>query len=201
MRRLRKSLATSWRFKWLLAEAFGRLVVTSVLRVLPLPGRAQILLRAHRVLSHQHRAVPGSEEMCRAVEMAAHFVPGATCLVKAQVACAMLNRFGYDAEVRIGVLKKSASLKAHAWVKCDGVVVMGYAGNQYVELPKLAPDAATAALPGALSGNASFLLSRRTTGLNARGPSSGLATQRGAWQLDPHERAEQPDQTLDGTHS
>ena len=47
--------------------------------------------------------------------------------MKAQVGSAMLHRFGYAAEIKIGVLKKSSNLEAHAWVECDGVVVMGTA--------------------------------------------------------------------------
>ena len=147
MKRLRKFLASPRRFQWLLVEAYARLGIASLLRLLP--GGAKLLMRKHPLSLQSRRAAPSCEEICRGVEITARFVPGATCLVKSQVACAMLNRFGYAAEVKIGVLKKSANLQAHAWVKCDEVVVMGYAGNQYVELPKLAPDAEKAALPGA----------------------------------------------------
>lgn len=149
MRRLRKVLASPLRFKWLLAEALVRLGVASVFRFLPLPRRAQFLMRAHRVLSQPRRVAASSEEICRAVGVTARFIPGATCLVKAQVGCAMLNRFGYAAEIRIGVLKKSSNLEAHAWVECDGLVVMGEAGNQYVELPKIVPAAGKLELPRA----------------------------------------------------
>jgi hypothetical protein len=149
MRRLRKFWASPLRFKWLLAEALVRLGVASMLRFLPPPRRAQFLMRAHRVLSQPRRAAPSSEEICRAVDVAARFMPSATCLVKAHVGCAMLNRFGYAAEIRIGVLKKSSNLEAHAWVECDGLVVMGEAGNQYVELPKIVPAAGKLELPRA----------------------------------------------------
>jgi hypothetical protein len=57
--------------------------------------------------------------------------------VKAQVGCAILNRFGYAAEIKIGVLKHSSNFKAHAWVECDGLVVMGNSGKQYTEMPKM----------------------------------------------------------------
>jgi hypothetical protein len=59
----------------------------------------------------------------------------------------MLNRFGYAAEIRIGVLKKSANLEAHAWVEREGCVVIGSAGTQYVELPRLAASTGKPALP------------------------------------------------------
>jgi hypothetical protein len=135
MRRLHKLWASPPRFKGLLAEALARLSVLTVCKLLPLPGRAQWLMRAHRV-SPPRPAAPSSEEICRAVDIAARFVPGATCLVKAQAGSAMLNRFGYPAEIKIGVWKKSSNLEAHAWVECDGLVILGATENRYVESPE-----------------------------------------------------------------
>lgn len=139
MRRLRKLWASPRRFKALLAEAFVRLWALTVFRFLPVPGRAQRLTRGHQV-SQPRRAPPSYEEICRVVEVAARFVPGTSCLVKAQVGSAMLHRFGYAAEIKIGVLKESSDLKAHAWVECEGRVALGATENQYVELLKTAPD-------------------------------------------------------------
>ena len=138
MRRLRKLWASPWRFKALLAEAFMRLWALTVLRFLPVPGRAQRLTRDHQV-SQARRAAPSFEEVCHAVDIASCYVPGATCLVKAQAGSAMLNRFGYAAEIKIGVLKESSELKAHAWVEWEGRVVLGTTGSQYVELSKTTP--------------------------------------------------------------
>jgi hypothetical protein len=149
VQRLRKFWASPLRFKWLLAEALVRLGVASVLRFLVMPCRAQFLMQAHRVLSQPRRAASSSEEISRAVDVAARFVPGATCLVKAQVGCAMLNRFGYAAKIRLGVLKNLSKLEAHAWVECDGLVMMGDTGNQYVELPAMEPAAGKLELPRA----------------------------------------------------
>ena len=149
MRRLHKLLASPLRFKWLLAEALVRIGAATVFRFLALPRRAQFLMRAHRVSLQPRRATPSSEEICRAVDVIGRFIPGATCLVKAQVGCAMLNRFGYAAEIKIGVLKSSSNLEAHAWVECDGVVVLGDTGNHYVEMPTMAPAAGKLELPGA----------------------------------------------------
>jgi transglutaminase superfamily protein len=146
MRRLHKLWSSPLRFKGLLAEALVRLWVCTMFRFLPLPGRAQWLMRAHPV-SQLRTAPPSSEEICRAVDIAARFVPGASCLVKAQVGSAMLNRFGYAAEIKIGVLKKSSNLEAHAWVECEGLVVLGATGNQYVELLKTVPAAGKLDLP------------------------------------------------------
>ena len=146
MRRLRKLWASQRRFKALLAEAFVRLWLLAMLRFLPVPGRAQWLMRTHRV-SQPRRAAPYWGEICRAVDVAARFVPGATCLVKAQAGSAMLNRFGYAAEIKIGVAKQSSDLKAHAWVECEGRVVVGSTENQYVELSRKIPASRKLDLP------------------------------------------------------
>lgn len=148
MRRLHKLWTSPLRFKTLLAEALGRLWVLTMCRFLPLPGRAQWLMRAHRVSQPRHGG-PSSQEICRVVDIAARLVPGATCLVKAQAGSAMLNRFGYPAEIKIGVWKKSSNLEAHAWVECDEVVVLGASGNPYVELSKTIPAAGKLDLPRA----------------------------------------------------
>src|SRR5260370_23894135 len=100
MRKVDKLWASPMQFKWLLAEAVVRLGVATMFRFLPPPGRAQFLMRAHPV-SQPRQVPPSSEEICRAVDIAARFVPGATCLVKAQVGCAMLNHFVYAAEIKI----------------------------------------------------------------------------------------------------
>jgi hypothetical protein len=139
--RLYKLYASPRRFKWLLAEATVRLAAATVLRSLPLPGRAQFLMRGHRVPLHPRRPIPSCEEICRAVDIAGLFVPGTKCLVRAHVGCTMLNRFGYASEIRIGVSKKSSDLAAHAWVECEGRVVMGKTANQFVEFPKMVSTA------------------------------------------------------------
>jgi hypothetical protein len=61
----------------------------------------------------------------------------------------MLNRFGYAAEIKIGVLKRSSTFEAHAWVECDGRVVIGNSPNQYIKMPWMAPTAGKLELPGA----------------------------------------------------
>jgi hypothetical protein len=137
--RLYKLWASPRRFKWLLGEAFIRLAATTVVRLLPLPGRAQFLMREYRLSLKTPPPVPSSEEICRAVEVAGRLVPGATCLVKAHVASAMLNRFGYASEIKIGVSKQSSDLSAHAWLECDGRIVMGNSASQFVEFPNILP--------------------------------------------------------------
>ena len=147
MDRVRKFLASPLGFKCLLAEALVRLGMASTFRLLPLPRRAQFLMRGYQTSSRRHRTAPSSEEICRAVEVAARFLPGATCVVKAQVGCAMLNRLGHAAEVRIGVSKKMSGIEAHAWVECDGAVVIGDSRNRYVQLQNVEGTAGRRGLP------------------------------------------------------
>lgn len=148
MRRLRLLWSSPQRFKVLLAEAFIRLWALTILRFLPVPGRAQRLTRGHQVSQPLH-AAPSLEEICHAVDIVARYVPGASCLVKAQAGSAMLNRYGYAAKIKIGVAKESSDLKAHAWVEWGGRVVLGATGTQYVELSKTAPGAGNLDLPRA----------------------------------------------------
>lgn len=58
-----------------------------------------------------------------------------SCLVQALVANWFLRRNGHDSELRIGVAKESDKLAAHAWVECQGKVVVG--GGNLVEYTPL----------------------------------------------------------------
>jgi hypothetical protein len=60
-------------------------------------------------------------------------VPSATCLVQALAADAMLRRRGVASELRLGVrlrLTGGIPIEAHAWVECDGGVLIGAAEHQ-----------------------------------------------------------------------
>lgn len=68
----------------------------------------------------------GVDQIVRAIRSARHFVPGATCLVQALTAQALLIRHAHDARLKIGVMKDSAKgFGAHAWVTCGQHVVFG----------------------------------------------------------------------------
>lgn len=137
MRLLSKFWTSPRRFKWLLMEAYVRLGTASLRRFLRLPWRVQYLMRQHPVMRQPLITSPTCQEVCRAVELAARVVPGTTCLMKARVGCTMLNRLGYEAEVKIGVSRNLSGIEAHAWVKCDGAIVMGDSQNPYAELQKI----------------------------------------------------------------
>jgi hypothetical protein len=66
------------------------------------------------------------ERIVWAVRVASRYLPRATCLTQALAAQALLARSGYPSQVEIGVTKdESRRLHAHAWVVCQGQVVLG----------------------------------------------------------------------------
>jgi hypothetical protein len=80
-------------------------------------------LRRHTALPSR----PAAERISWAVAAAARFVPGASnCLVRALAAEAMLGRFGYHSQLKIGVGKTAAGqFEAHAWLESEGQTLIG----------------------------------------------------------------------------
>ena len=72
-------------------------------------------------------ARPTSERVAWAVRAASRVVPGASnCLVRALAPQAMIGRYGYSSELRIGARKSAqGGLAAHAWLESAGTVVIG----------------------------------------------------------------------------
>jgi len=62
----------------------------------------------------------------RRVRLGSRLVPRCTCLVQALVAEQLLTELGYECVVRLGAAKTaSGELSAHAWVECEGKVLVG----------------------------------------------------------------------------
>ena len=77
--------------------------------------------------------------VCRAITAVAARFPTASCLAQALAADAMLRRRRFGSELRLGVrLRDNADgadipdvpIEAHAWVECDGGVVIGAVAHQ-----------------------------------------------------------------------
>lgn len=68
--------------------------------------------------------VHSEERIVWAVTAASRYIAGASCLTKALTVQALMARAGLTAQVEIGVAKEK-SFSAHAWVVCDGRIVMG----------------------------------------------------------------------------
>ena len=67
-----------------------------------------------------------------AISAMARRLPGKmTCLVQALVAERMLHRHGFHATLQIGVARAQMNkeITAHAWVECDGRIVVGETGD------------------------------------------------------------------------
>jgi hypothetical protein len=60
-----------------------------------------------------------------AVRTAARVVPGAACLAQALAAQRMLASRGRVSSVEVGVARNRAGLEAHAWLVCEGRIVIG----------------------------------------------------------------------------
>jgi Transglutaminase-like superfamily len=59
-----------------------------------------------------------------AVRLASRYVPGATCLPQALATHILLSRCGHQSCLHVGVASMQ-KFEAHAWVECDGNVVVG----------------------------------------------------------------------------
>jgi len=81
-----------------------------------------------------------AERIAWAIRAVSRYLPGTgNCLAQSLTAQTMLARRGYSSQLRIGVAKDdSGRLKAHAWVECEGKIVIGAAGAaQYTAFPPL----------------------------------------------------------------
>jgi hypothetical protein len=74
---------------------------------------------------HKHTQL-SIDEFCRAITIAARFVPGASCLTQALVGQILLGQAGHAVTLQIGVLRKGGGpLQAHAWLESAGRVILG----------------------------------------------------------------------------
>jgi len=70
-----------------------------------------------------------------AITRIAPLIPRSTCLVRAIAAHDLLTRHGHASTIHIGVAKSEANaFEAHAWVECNGVILVGRTDTQYTPL-------------------------------------------------------------------
>ena len=73
------------------------------------------------------------EQIVWAVRVASRYVPKSTCLAQALAVQRFLAGSGHSCLVRIGVAKDPIlGFEFHAWVECDGRVVIGEADGTSV---------------------------------------------------------------------
>lgn len=108
-----------------------RLILIRALLVVGVARATLWLLPIEAVRKAVARAAAGTaghsrERIVWAVTVASRYLPRATCLTQALAAQALLARSGYPSQVEIGVTKdESRRFHAHAWVVCQGQVVLG----------------------------------------------------------------------------
>ena len=121
MRRLKRFAAMAPEERRLLVRAF---IWTAAIRV----GLWVLPLRAVRsAIPQRHHDARGErvDAIVLAVRRASRYVPRASCLTQALAAQALLAGSNHDCRIEIGVTKEGESLVAHAWLVCDGQVVLG----------------------------------------------------------------------------
>jgi hypothetical protein len=84
-------------------------------------------------------AIPA--RIARAVEVASHLVPRSTCLTKALAGHVLLKRVGHEGVLHIGVARDEAGkFEAHAWLECQGKVIIGGGPRWFVPLSPIGMD-------------------------------------------------------------
>jgi len=119
-----------WSLTWgerRLAIAAGCVVLTVRVGLWLLGFRAVhgLVLRAGPSARLSRRAPHSIPRITGAVGAVSRFVPRATCLTQALAAHWLLSREGYAPSLRLGVRRDESDFQAHAWVECDGSVVIG----------------------------------------------------------------------------
>lgn len=106
----------------LMEAALLHAFIAAALRIVTYP-------RLQRLLDGLARIRRGTRcpmrDVTRAITTVSRHIGGRTCLAEAAVAYTMLRRRGHDPRLRIGVRRAASALEAHAWVECDGMVVIG----------------------------------------------------------------------------
>lgn len=138
MKQLGKFLSLSTGERRLLVSAVFYLVATRVALWLVPFGEIFKRSSAVAVARDQNNSLP-PQRIAWAIRVASRYLAGTgSCLVQSLAAQTMLARRGYSSHLRIGVAKdKGGRLKAHAWVECEGKIVIGGRGvSQYAALPR-----------------------------------------------------------------
>ena len=103
----------------------------------------RILLKIVNKLSTINLPLPNTRlgQIVWGVNVATRYMPGgAKCLARALTTQVLMSHSGFPPELCIGVAKgEKGELEAHAWIKYQGYVVIGYLPDlpRYIQLPSL----------------------------------------------------------------
>jgi hypothetical protein len=96
------------------------------------------LVRPERLRRWAAHGGTGSRPIARiawAVRAAVRALPGTTCLPAALAMQRLLSASGHACELHVGVAKRGDALEAHAWVVCNGEVLVGeHERDEYTRL-------------------------------------------------------------------
>jgi hypothetical protein len=124
MARVRKFLDLGLQERCLLLHTL--LLVVSLRAALGLlPFKQVNELLACGATRRQTRCNISKARVISAIRVASAFIPGSTCLTQALAAKYQLERFGLNTQLHFGVAKEKGRFLAHAWLQCDGEVVIG----------------------------------------------------------------------------
>jgi hypothetical protein len=119
LKRVASLLALPARDRLLLAAAFATLMAVRVgLR----------LFSIDRLRAWARRSGSGTTSVDRiawSVAAASRALPGTTCLAAAFALQRLLSAHGHPSELHIGVARRTEGFAAHAWLTCDGRVLIG----------------------------------------------------------------------------
>ena len=128
--------------RFLVAEALATVTAIRLgLWLLPFQRLRALVteLGQRRVQSPGSRSL-SADRIAWAVRAVSPFVPRASCLTQALAGQVLLARRGHPTCLRIGVARKSRDgLEAHAWLECEGQIVLGDHGflAMYAPFPYL----------------------------------------------------------------
>lgn len=128
MERLHKFCRLPSSYRHLFVKSVLLLGIVRVgLWLLPFKTLRRLLARMTRADAASHSGDQVSlEQVVWAVTVASRYVPAATCLTQALATQVLLSRRGHPVSLRIGVGRSEAGeFQAHAWVECQGKIVMG----------------------------------------------------------------------------
>ena len=139
MRRLRKFLRLPSTDRNLLISAVLLLAATRYgLQLLPFRIIRRLLARPpQRARGCSQTNQSSREQIVWAVTVASKYMPS-TCLSQALTAQVLLEKAGFSAHLRIGLVKgPDGQLRGHAWIESQGKVVIGALEDlsRYVTLP------------------------------------------------------------------
>jgi hypothetical protein len=118
-----RQVAAFYRLPWsdrrLLVEAFATLVLVRIAL------HAWTIERLRRWAGRLERGTKPVNRIVWAVRTASRWTPGTTCLGSALALQRLLSAEGHISELHIGVARQQPGLVAHAWIVCEGRILIG----------------------------------------------------------------------------